>query len=101
MVKGHIEILKEMNTQVIRKMLHIKMIKVFSRLNKWIHFVSLIFTLGDWYNNQKDGDGVYKYASGKVYDGEWENNKKHGEGTLTCVDGGKYRGKWKKGVWKG
>jgi hypothetical protein len=51
--------------------------------------------------NQKDGDGIYKYASGKVYDGEWENNKKHGQGTLTCVDGGKYSGLWKKGVWKG
>ena len=61
----------------------------------------LLFYVGDWVNNKKDGEGIYKYVSGKVYDGEWEDNKKHGEGVLTSVDGGKYAGKWKKGVWKG
>ena len=63
--------------------------------------ILLLLPPGDWVDNEKDGEGVYKYASGKVYEGEWCDNKKHGEGVLTTVDGGKYAGRWKKGVWKG
>lgn len=27
---------------------------------------------GDWENNQKEGEGIYKYVSGKVYDGKYK-----------------------------
>lgn len=44
---------------------------------------------------------MYKYTSGKAYEGDWVKNKKHGHGVLTTAAGGGYVGKWKRGVWKG
>ena len=28
---------------------------------------------GDWVNGKEEGNGIFTYASGNIYDGEWEN----------------------------
>ena len=38
---------------------------------------------GDWVADRMHGRGVYKYSSGKVYDGMWEEDRPHGKGQLT------------------
>ena len=35
--------------------------------------------------NERNGQGVYNYANGDVYDGEWRNNCKEGKGVYTCA----------------
>lgn len=38
---------------------------------------------GDWHNNQKEGEGQFVYADGKVYKGLFQKNEPHGTGSLT------------------
>ena len=48
----------------------------------------LTFDNGDEYNgefnieNQRHGEGVYKWASGETYEGSWIQNKQNGWGTV-------------------
>lgn len=39
-----------------------------------------------------NGQGVYKWVDGKVYEGNWRNGKREGYGILTYADGRKYEG---------
>jgi hypothetical protein len=48
-------------------------------------------------NGLRHGKGIYKYASGGVYDGEWKDNKMHGKGIYNYTDGGIFDGEWKNG----
>ena len=41
---------------------------------------------GHWHRGQREGHGVFTYASGASYNGEWEANLKHGIGTFTSDD---------------
>ena len=38
------------------------------------------------------GNGVYKWADGRMYEGEYLNDKKHGYGIYTYPDGRSYKG---------
>eukprot|EP00357_Protocruzia_adherens_P014798 CAMPEP_0114972120 /NCGR_PEP_ID=MMETSP0216-20121206/221_1 /TAXON_ID=223996 /ORGANISM="Protocruzia adherens, Strain Boccale" /LENGTH=75 /DNA_ID=CAMNT_0002332463 /DNA_START=979 /DNA_END=1203 /DNA_ORIENTATION=- len=44
-------------------------------------------------NNQKNGEGVFRYASGDQYRGTFRNDLRHGSGDFTS--GGYYEGEWK------
>ncbi len=41
------------------------------------------------------GHGVYKHASGQVYEGEFRDGKKNGQGTNKWADGEIYQGEYK------
>jgi hypothetical protein len=43
--------------------------------------------VGSWDNGKRQGQGVYFYASGAVYNGEWQSDLKHGRGTYTFDNG--------------
>jgi len=38
---------------------------------------------GEWYDNKKNGKGVFYYANGDVYEAEWKNGKPEGKGNLS------------------
>jgi hypothetical protein len=48
--------------------------------------------VGHWTDAQREGQGVYVYASGAVYDGEWVQDLKEGRGTYTFDNGYVYEG---------
>lgn len=52
-------------------------------------------------NGQRQGHGVYKFASGSEYDGEWKNGKQEGQAVYTCANGDKYEGEYKNGQFEG
>ena len=56
---------------------------------------------GDFFADQIDGTGLYKWADGKSYDGTWKNNKMHGLGTYKWADGKTYTGHFVEGVREG
>ena len=45
----------------------------------------------------REGRGVYRYASGNVYEGEWKADHKEGRGTLRFANSNVYEGEWKGG----
>lgn len=47
------------------------------------------------------GKGMFKYASGDVYDGEWKNGKMDGQGLYKFADGDIYEGEYKNGLFEG
>ena len=49
---------------------------------------------GAWVNDKMHGDGVYKFASGSVYEGAFRENMFHGKGVYLYADGAKYVGQW-------
>lgn len=44
---------------------------------------------------KKEGNGVYKFLNGKVYDGAWKNGLQHGKGKIILPSGEIYEGEWK------
>ncbi len=46
---------------------------------------------------QRDGKGVYTWASGNRYEGEWLGGKRHGYGKLTYATGAVYEGEYRAG----
>ncbi|XP_028392873.1 radial spoke head 10 homolog B-like [Dendronephthya gigantea] len=57
---------------------------------------------GEWCENQRQGFGTRRYASGNVYEGNWKNNVRHGKGTMNWyTTNEKYTGDWYKGVQQG
>ena len=36
--------------------------------------------VGEWENDQYNGQGVLTYPNGDKYDGKWKNNKRNGKG---------------------
>jgi hypothetical protein len=53
--------------------------------------------VGEFWHNERHGQGTYTYSNGAKYVGEWRDGKRHGQGTLTFPDGEKYVGEWRDG----
>jgi hypothetical protein len=49
---------------------------------------------GDWFENKKEGKGIFFYKDGGCYDGEWKNSKRHGKGLMIYSNGDTYEGYW-------
>ena len=62
---------------------------------------------GTWDNDQRSGEGYEKFENGNVYKGNFSNGRAHGKGVYQWVSGEVYEGEWVKGhkhgrgVWKG
>lgn len=52
------------------------------------------FYTGDWYENKKEGKGIFFYKDGGCYDGNWKNSKRHGKGLMIYSSGDIYEGNW-------
>ena len=50
--------------------------------------------IGEWKEDNMNGQGVMVYMNGDTYDGQWTNNLRNGQGTEKMADGVKYIGKW-------
>jgi hypothetical protein len=48
---------------------------------------------GEWKDGTRHGNGVQTYTTGK-YDGEWMQNTRHGKGAITYMSGDTYDGEW-------
>ena len=48
-----------------------------------------------------NGQGIYKFATGNIYNGELKHNRQNGHGTFTWADGSEFTGQFKKGIIKG
>jgi hypothetical protein len=51
--------------------------------------------VGEWQNNNRNGQGTYTHVSGNKYIGEFKDNKRNGQGTFIWADGDKYVGEYK------
>lgn len=49
---------------------------------------------GDWFENKKEGKGIFFYKDGGCYDGSWKNSKRHGKGLMIYSNGDTYEGNW-------
>ena len=38
---------------------------------------------GEWQNDLKHGQGIYRWKSGQIYEGGYQNGKMHGQGKFT------------------
>lgn len=52
------------------------------------------FYTGDWFENKKEGKGIFFYKDGGCYDGNWKNSKRHGKGLMIYSNGDIYEGNW-------
>lgn len=52
------------------------------------------FYTGDWFENKKEGKGIFFYKDGGCYDGNWKNSKRHGKGLMIYANGDIYDGNW-------
>lgn len=43
--------------------------------------------IGEFLNGERQGNGIFYYASGAIYDGQWKNNMKHGDGKFIFKNG--------------
>ena len=43
---------------------------------------------GEWFNDMRNGQGVYTYVNGDTYEGEWVDSLRHGQGTYTYKETG-------------
>ena len=69
------------------------MVKVFSTIKM------VIVTKGDFRSGNMEGEGVYRFVNGNIYDGEWKNDKSHGQGKYIFKNGDSYIGDFSK--WRG
>ena len=53
---------------------------------------------GNYKNNKKHGYGKNTWANGDVYEGNFENGNQHGYGKVTWSSGTVYEGNWEKGT---
>lgn len=56
---------------------------------------------GEWKEDKKHGQGIYRWPNKQVYEGAWENNVRHGQGSLTLPDGSKIEGVWTNDILNG
>lgn len=48
--------------------------------------------LGDWFNDNYHGQGIYIHPDGERYDGELEHGEKTGMGKMYYINGDYYEG---------
>jgi len=54
--------------------------------------------VGEWKDDEFNGQGFYLWKDGRTYVGEFKDRKKNGQGTLTNANGTIYHsGLWKDG----
>lgn len=56
---------------------------------------------GEWQNDLKHGQGVYRYENGQKFDGLWQNGLKHGQGKIIFPDGSYLEGVWANDILQG
>ncbi len=50
---------------------------------------------GEWYNDQKNGQGLIKLSNSNRYEGMWRDDMKNGDGKFLYLDKGQvYTGTW-------
>ena len=52
-------------------------------------------------NGFKHGRGIYKYASGDLYEGDYQFDLKHGNGKMLFATGDEYVGQWERDEFHG
>ncbi|MCZ8343164.1 MAG: hypothetical protein O9301_09045 [Leptospira sp.] len=52
---------------------------------------------GHFYNDLKEGIGIYRYANGDRYEGFYRNDLRHGEGIYFYQNGDRFEGKYQNG----
>ena len=57
--------------------------------------------VGEFQNNQYNGQGTYFFDDGRKYVGEFRGNEYNGHGTYTHVDGGNYVGEFRDNQYNG
>ena len=57
--------------------------------------------IGEVYNGNAHGQGIYVYTNGEEYIGSFKDGKRHGRGTYTYANEDKYVGEYKDGKWHG
>ena len=57
--------------------------------------------IGEWKNDKRNGQGTNTWADGENYVGEWKNDKRNGQGTLTFANGNRYIGEFKDDQYNG
>ena len=57
--------------------------------------------IGEFRDDNFNGQGTFTFASGGKYVGEWRDDKYHGQGTYTFADGDKYVGEFRDGLHNG
>ena len=54
--------------------------------------------VGEWRNDEPQGDGTYTFADGDKYVGEVKDGNKHGHGAYAFADGAEYVGEYRDGA---
>ena len=58
--------------------------------------------VGQFKDNNIEGNGIWTFANGDIYEGQYRASKMHGQGAFITADGQKVRGEWKDGeFWNG
>jgi hypothetical protein len=57
--------------------------------------------VGAFKMHKKEGQGIYYFEDGSVYEGEFHNDLREGHGKLTYVDGDSYEGEFVRGMREG
>lgn len=71
-------------------------------VDTWTHCVGSAASrngryVGEWKDDQYNGQGAFTLFDGGKYVGEWRDGKPDGQGTFTWPDGSNYVGEWKAG----
>ncbi|MDC1042453.1 hypothetical protein OAQ78_07450, partial [Amylibacter sp.] len=51
--------------------------------------------VGEWKDDEKNGQGTFTFADERKYVGKWKNNEFNGQGTYTYANGSTEEGIWK------
>ena len=57
--------------------------------------------VGEWQDNDFNGQGTYTWADGTKYVGKWQDGRRNGQGTLTYANGNKYVGEYREDLKNG
>lgn len=49
---------------------------------------------GDWKEDKRTGHGTFTWPSKQVFEGEWKEDRRHGPGKLIMPDGSQFEGSW-------
>ena len=52
---------------------------------------------GEYFDDKKEGYGIFEWPDGKKYEGQWLNGKQHGKGTFFTPPNEKIEGTWVEG----